>query len=310
MEITQVHTLNFTGVLSQSKRIIFSRYTNFIAFSLLFLPLSFSLIISPTLSRNLSDQPFTNDNSNNHQKLLTSYLLYTLIVHVIALCAIGTITYTTHHAFFGEPVNFLDTLKSLIFSFFLLVSTAIAAYVLIVLITICFLLFVVAVLILANTSGFVIDYNSVYILWFSAIMGAVLIAIIVYFHVNWSLAFVVVVVESKWGFSPLKRSKYLIKGMRLVSLLVMLCFGVFGAFIVGICSSCLDVFALKMIGSLVVMMILLGITAANTVLYNYCKALRGELALEVAEPEVFVHDYVNLPSDGEKVSHSVSVVVA
>ncbi|KAF5777108.1 hypothetical protein HanXRQr2_Chr12g0531791 [Helianthus annuus] len=208
MELAQVHTLNLRGVLSVSKRIILARYWHFISLSLIFfLPLSFYLIISPTLIH-LPKHPFTYDH-------LIAYLVYTLIVYVLALCAIGTITYSTHHAFFGEPVSFLDSLKSLTFSFFPLASTAVLAHVLILVTSLNFLMFVGSVLMFMNNLGIVLtDYNSVYFMWFSAIMGAILITIVIYFYVEWSLAFVVVVVESRWGFAALMRSSYLVKGMR------------------------------------------------------------------------------------------------
>ncbi|XP_076896320.1 uncharacterized protein LOC143549270 [Bidens hawaiensis] len=124
-------------------------------------------------------------------------------------------------------------------------------------------------------------------------MGLILIAIVLYLYVEWSLAFVVVVVESKWGFAALMRSSYLVKGMRSVSLLVMLYFGVCGVLIVWICSTNMHTIVITMLGSFFLMMFLLRITAANTVLYNYCKALHGELELEVGEG--FVHEYMNIP---------------
>lgn len=161
---------------------------------------------------------------------------------------------------------------------------------------------------LAHNLGLVIDYNSVSFMWFSAIMGLVLITIVLYFHVNWSLAYVVVVVESKWGFSALMRSSYLVKGMRSVSLFVMLYFGVFGGLIVWTGYLNLGRVAIMMLGSFFLMMFLLRVTAANTVLYNYCKALHGELAIEVADG--FDYEYMSLSSDGEKVPHVVAVVAA
>ncbi|KAJ0096186.1 hypothetical protein Patl1_16769 [Pistacia atlantica] len=45
--------------------------------------------------------------------------------------------------------------------------------------------------------------------------------------------------------------------------------------------------------------------AANTVLYMYCKAIHGELAMEVAKE--FSKEYVSLPFDNGKVSHLVSI---
>ncbi|KAI3696373.1 hypothetical protein L1987_79387 [Smallanthus sonchifolius] len=291
MEIAPVHTLNLRGVLTVSKRIILARRWHFFSLSIFFLPLSFHLTIIPTLP--VPDQ-----------KLLISYLLYTIIVYILALCAIGTITYSTHHAFFGQPVKFLDALKSLSFSFFPLASTAIMANVLILLISLSFLLFIGTLLMSVHTLGFVIDYNSTYFMWFLAIVGAILIAMIIYVHVEWSLAFVVVVVESKWGFAPLMRSSRLVNGMRSVSLFVMLYFGVCGALGVWVLMwyANLHTVFLTMLAMLFVMMLLLRITAANTVLYNYSKALHGELELDqVAEGFVevldrFVHDYMNFPA--------------
>ncbi|KAJ0677665.1 hypothetical protein HanOQP8_Chr12g0439241 [Helianthus annuus] len=150
-------------------------------------------------------------------------------------------------------------------------------------------MFVGSVLMFMNNLGIVLtDYNSVYFMWFSAIMGAILITIVIYFYVEWSLAFVVVVVESRWGFAALMRSSYLVKGMRSVSL--------------GTCSENFyrswafgPLVFITMLGSVFLMIFMLRITAANTVLYNYYKALHGELALEVAEG--FVQEYTNLPVD-------------
>ncbi|KAM0020058.1 hypothetical protein Hdeb2414_s0025g00662911 [Helianthus debilis subsp. tardiflorus] len=303
-EIIQVHTLNLTGVLSESKRIIKARLSHFITLSLLFLPLSLTLTISPTLHRN-----FTHNTSNHQKHVIIYHLLYTVIVYVISLCAIGTITYSTHHAFFGEPVNSLDALKSLTFSFVPLASTAIISYVLIVLITLTFLLLVGTGLMLVHNLGFVINYHSVYFMLFSAIMGVILFAVVIYFHVNWSLALMVVVVESKWGFPALMRSWYLLKGMRSVSLLVMLYFGVCVWSFVWICSADFH-WAFIFVTSYLMLFLLVRFTAANTVLYNYCKALHGELALDVAEPGGFVHGYMNLAAEDEKVPRMVSVLAA
>ncbi|KAK1419915.1 hypothetical protein QVD17_29352 [Tagetes erecta] len=307
METPPPHTLNFTGILSTSKRIILSNYIHFVTLSIFFIPLTFTLVLTPTLHHSLSD---VSGNPLNHKKLLLFYLLYTLIVNSFSLCSIATITFSTHHVFSGEPIKIIDSVKSLIFSFFPLAFTAIIAYTLTILISLFFLMLVATLLMLAHNIGFVINYNSLHFMWFSAIMSAMLIAIIVYVHVQWSLAFVVVVVESKWGFAALTRSAYLVKGMRLVSLLLMLYCGVFGACIVWICSQQVGVLVLMMLGSYFVMMILLRFVAANTVLYNYCKALHGELVIEVADDHGFDHEYMSLGVGDEKVPRVVDVVAA
>ncbi|KAD2393650.1 hypothetical protein R6Q59_012051 [Mikania micrantha] len=294
MEPTPVHTLNLKGVFSVSKKIILDRYWHFVTLSLFFLPLCFFLTILPTF---------------DYQKLQISHPIYILIVYILAVCAVGTITYSTHHAFFGSPVKISDSLMSLISSFFRLALTAIIAHVLTVLISLTFFMLVGTLFMLVNRLWFVIDYNSTYFMWCSAIACVILIAIIVHVNVEWSLAFVVVVVESRWGFSALMRSSYLVKGMRSVSLLVMLYFGFFGALLVGSCSTNQHFLLVYVLGLLFVMMCLLRIIAAYTVLYNYCKALHGELVLDVAA-EGLVHDYMSLPADDDKVPHIVSVVAA
>lgn len=51
--------------------------------------------------------------------------------------------------------------------------------------------------------------------YFRAVSAAGLFALLLYLQVMWSLAFAVVVVESKWGFGALIRSWRLVCGMRL-----------------------------------------------------------------------------------------------
>lgn len=169
------------------------------------------------------------------------------------------------------------------------------------------------ILVTLQTLGFVIDYNSVEFVLFSAIVGAVLFVIIIHFHVNWSLAFVVVVVESKWGYTPLMRSSYLVKGLKTISLSILLFYGMIGGVLVYVYSlNWLDnglsrwgVFT-TLLGSCFLMLLLLQNTSANTVLYSYCKALHGELAVDVGE---LGHEYVSLPSeDGEKAPEIITVV--
>ncbi|GKD12587.1 hypothetical protein Tco_1196994, partial [Tanacetum coccineum] len=51
------------------------------------------------------------------------------------------------------------------------------------------------------------------------------------------------------------------------------------------------------------------ITAANTLLYNYCKVLHGELVISEVVEE-FGCDYADLPTDVEKLPRDVNVFVA
>ncbi|KAI3733679.1 hypothetical protein L6452_13129 [Arctium lappa] len=315
METTPVHSLSFSGVVSESKRIVRANYSHFVALSLFFLPLAFSIVISPTLR--LSGQFFTADHLHNFppnlHKPLISHLLCILILYILAFCAIGTITYSTYHVFQGKPIKFFTSLKSLIISFFPLVSTSIVIHLLLFCISLSFLIFVGSIVMLAQNLGFVIDHNSIHFMWFSAVVGAILLAILIYFQVNWSLAFVIAVTESKWGFDPLMRSSYLTKGMRSVSLSLLLYYGVFCALMVLVYTNSALFYLrswptvfLTTLCSYFLMMYMLMSTASNTVLYMYCKALHGELAIEIAEQFA----YINLPSDDEKVPLIVTVAAA
>lgn len=326
MSTTPAHTLNLCGVLSEAKRIVNAHSRHFLALSVVFLlPLSFSLIIFPTLELSLtqsyvvSTKFFVVDPPDLRQNL-TIYLLYTLFIYIFFLGAIATITYSTYHGFYGRPVKFFPAMKSLIFSFFPLVSTTIAAQLILFLISLTFLLFFAVVIKTTENLGFAIEYNSNSFMLLCALLGTALGLFIIYFHVTWSLAYVIVVAESKWGFEPLWRSSYLVKGMRSVSLSLMLFFGILIGFWVWMNSN--DVmhfdavdgwkswpFGLQVvIGTSLLTLLLLQNTAANTVLYMYCKALHGELAIEIVEE--FAREYVSLPFDDEKVPHVVTVVSA
>ncbi|KVH97722.1 uncharacterized protein LOC112522735 [Cynara cardunculus var. scolymus] len=327
MAMTPAHTLNLCGVLSESKRIVNAHSRHFLALSLLFLlPLSCSIVIFPTacLPQTRPDVVFSaGDYTLKSPRTLIFPIVYTFVVYLLSICALATITHSTYHGFYGRPVKFLPAIKSIIFSFFPLVSTAIAAKFFIFLISLSFLMFVVVIIKLAQNLGFVIDYNSSYFFWFCAFLGVALSLIMVYFQVNWGLASVVAVTESKWGFEPLWRSSYLVNGMRSVSLSLILVFGVQIGFWVWMASNSLldfgtidewrswDFVSQTIITSgflSILTFLLLHYTAANTVLYMYCKALHGELAIEIAEE--FAREYVSLPFDDAKVPHVVTVVSA
>lgn len=166
---------------------------------------------------------------------------------------------------------------------------------------------------LGKTLGFIIDYNSLYI-----IVGAMFIVTIIFFQMSWCLASMVVVAESKWGVPALMRSWYLVKGMRWVSLSLSSYFVIGYLLLVMVSSNGVNLGVLRsstqcvvlftMLGSVCLMMVLVASTAANGVLYMYCKAFHGELALEIGER--FDQQYVNLFSDDEKVHQVVTVVAA
>lgn len=168
--------------------------------------------------------------------------------------------------------------------------------------------------------GIRIEYSSPYFVGLSAVLLLALLFVLVYLQVNWTLVSVIVVVESRWGLEPLRRSAGLIKGMKGVALSSLLFFGFFAGILVwsswmlmmGSDGTATDLwnswaFVVQIVvTSAFLTLLLLYNTAANTVLYMYCKAIHGELALDIAEE--FAREYVSLPFDDEKFPHVVSVV--
>lgn len=166
--------------------------------------------------------------------------------------------------------------------------------------------------------GLEMDYSSPYFVALSVVVAIALVLVLLYLQVNWTLAGVVSVVEPRWGFDSLSRSANLIKGMRGVALSLMVFFGAFTA-LLAFCSSVSELgldratdgwrslaFVMKIVAtSTLLMLVLLYHAAANTVLYMYCKAINGELAMEIAQE--FASEYVSLPFDDGKVPHLVSV---
>ncbi|KAL4574265.1 hypothetical protein LXL04_021093 [Taraxacum kok-saghyz] len=312
MEMKTVHTVNLRGVLSESKRILKSNYWHFFALSLFFLPLSLSLVVSPTLHPQFSGNFYTADLSHklppNYQNVIIFRLLYILTVYLLALCATGTISYSTYRVLIGKPVNYLAALKSLTLSFFPLIATTILAQILLFFISITFLLFVGVIIMLGKSLGLVFDFNWTSFMWFSIVIGVMLILILIYFQMNWCLTLMVVVAESKWGFAALSRSWYLVRGIRSVSLSLLLYYSIGYGLLAWVSSRTVydnqnSVF-FTILGSFFLMMCLLAITTANAVLYMYGKAFHGELELEIAEG----FDYINLSSDHQKVPLIVTVV--
>ncbi|CAN6550484.1 unnamed protein product [Malus baccata var. baccata] len=328
--------LTVCTVLNESKRIVNAHSCHFLALSVLFLlPLAFSSTVYPTIQNLLADRiPYNSKifleistfDPHQHQpiipaKTLLIALAFSLFAVVFSLCALGSITYSVFHGFYGRPVKLVSAVKSVVSSFFPLLGTAFISQVLILLVFVLFGLFVFLVVRGAELMGFELEYSSPYFIGFLAVVVTALFLVLLHLQVNWTLAGVVVVVESKWGFGSLTRSANLIKGMRWVALRLLIFFG----FFVGVLGFCSWVSALDLKGdtdgwkswafvvqivvtatSLVLLM--LYNAAANTVLYMYCKAVNGELAMEIAEE--FAREYVSLPFDNGKVPHLVSVAYA
>lgn len=320
-------TLNLYGVLSESKRIVNAHSRHFLALSVLFLlPVAFSLIVYPTIedalastSRLKPTQSLLRSSISPDLEIqsLIQPLIYTIFIYVSFLFAVGSVSNSIHHGFYGRPVKLASAVRSLAYSFVPLLVTTIASGIAIFLVCACFGVFVIIVMELAQFLGFEIDYNSGYAYAFFSIVSVVMTLSILNLSVNWSLSPVIAVVESKWGFEPLRRSAYLIRGMKLVSLSLMLLFKVIIGFSVwsGSSSSSFDngwesiAFIVQtVLSSTFVTMFMLYSLVTNAVLYMYCKALHGELVWEIAQE--FGREYVSLPFDDAKVPHVVYVAEA
>ncbi|KAL2519322.1 hypothetical protein Adt_15569 [Abeliophyllum distichum] len=332
---THGHSPNLCGVLSETKRIFRANSRHFLALSILFLlPLSFAYILYPSLIITTSH---TNSITSHYRQSLfifsytvpdpsyppsqKSYLLITLFYllfwFLFSIFATASITYSTFNGFYSRPVNFISSIKSILFSFFPLLVTVIASQIILILIFFIFGLFAAFVYEGIVTLGIDVDYRSNYLLGFVICTTILILVLTIYLQVEWSLAYVVVVVvESKWGFAPLKRSAYLINGMKWVALSIMLYYGMLtgslamsfstlASYLGGINSGWGFILQAVVVSVLMTISMLYYI-AAHSVLYVYCKVLHGEMVFEIADESAA--DYVSLPVDDGKGPHVLYVV--
>lgn len=326
------NSLNLSGVLSETKRIINAHSRHFLALSVLFiLPLTFSLVVFPSLSR--SSSPL----SHYHRSvsffstpvpgipavdgsLLLLAALYALFVVFLSLCATASITHSTFHGFYGRPVKFISSIKYVLISFFPLIGTLVISKFILGLIAFGFGGFTVLVYQGFALIGVEFDYHNVYFMGFSALIATLLLIVLIYLKIEWCLWSVIVVVESNWGISALKRSAYLVKGMRGVALAMILLFESLFFFLGLMCPTAVPhaggfssrdwiswafVFQAVVYSGFLTIVMLYGV-ASTAVLFMYCKALKGELAFEIAEE--FAQEYIRLPYDDGKLPHVVYVV--
>ncbi|CAI9785260.1 unnamed protein product [Fraxinus pennsylvanica] len=289
---TVCHSPNFWGILSETKRIIRANSSNYLALSILFLlPLSFAFVLYPFIFSYSAPDPTI----PSPQKSNLVIALYVFFMFLFSIFATGSITYSTVHGFYGRPVNYLSSIKSILFSFFPLLATFIAYQ--IVLFIIFYFIWLVGVVVYQYYEG----VKSNYSLAFVVCMTILILVVTFYLQVEWSLAYVVVVVESKWGFESFKKSSHLIKGMKWITISLILYY----AIVVGLLASTAyfgginggSGFIIQTLFAIFMTAQMLHCITAYTVLYMYCKVLHGEMAFEIAE-ESAAADYISLPIDG------------
>ncbi|XP_060215224.1 uncharacterized protein LOC132642020 [Lycium barbarum] len=151
---------------------------------------------------------------------------------------------------------------------------------------------------------------------FLVIVGLImLVPVLIWLQVNWSLGYVIAVVESKYGFETLRKSAYLVKGKRGVALLMMLLSWLMMGLMV-VCGSMylvmvgaakgnewrsLGVILQTMQSSVMGLLMMNQYLVGNVVLYMYCKDFNGEkMPLEIGDKFAGAGEYVSLPLDDEK----------
>ncbi|XP_031100817.1 uncharacterized protein LOC116004787 [Ipomoea triloba] len=297
-------------VFEEAKRVITAHSRHFFALCHLFLfPLCFSIIIYPSLFTAFSQLDgfhplqwllsFTADPTHLRARPILFALLFDLFALCLAACALGTIIYSTFNGHHGRPVTLSSSVKSLLGSFLPILSTLIVSQIIVCLVGIGLGVLVALLLTGLRIVGVEVNYYDNYSCnWGLVIFYVVLLVpIIVWLQINWSLACVIVVAESKWGYEPLRRSGQLVKGTRGVAASILVLYGQVFLLMV-LCTSLLGKIGanrgvlfwmgtiIVVYGSSSVTELILYSLAANVVLYIYCKALHEKGALlEIAEVE-------------------------
>ncbi|CAI8617579.1 unnamed protein product [Vicia faba] len=207
-------------VLSESKRIIYTQPRHYLTLSLIFLlPLSFfSLVYNLVLKHLQQQQPPTNPTN-----ITSLSLLFLLFSSILSHGAFISITYSVYHFYFNQPIKLKEAIKSISTSFFPLLATDIVTFVIIFFIFFLLTLLIGVVLILITYLG---DINlATHPMFIYMVLMLVLLPLVVYLLINLSLVKAIVVVESVWGFEPLRRSWKLVRGMKRLILSISFLFG-------------------------------------------------------------------------------------
>ncbi|WOK91646.1 hypothetical protein Cni_G00337 [Canna indica] len=314
------------GIASESKRVVAAHSRHFLALSVLFLlPLSSLLVAAPsflfssstTASVSSSPPSFSLLRLDLHLPGLSTpsiVALYFSAAILLFLSAAAAVSGSVHRGFYGRPVKLLASLRSLPAPLAGLVLTLAAA------------LLPLAAIFLLLASLLVLSFKALDFLHLSpsfspyiySLFAAVAVISLILLQLHWSLAGVIAILESSWGFAPLQRSAALIKMMRLASLCIHLFFEIAIGLTLWGCSlgkvgktegdwsEVVPVVARTIFALGITTVMFLYWMVTGVVLYMYCKALHGELAREIAEE--FAWEYVFLPFDERKVPHVVSVI--
>uniref|UniRef100_A0A0V0HAL7 Putative ovule protein n=1 Tax=Solanum chacoense TaxID=4108 RepID=A0A0V0HAL7_SOLCH len=196
-------------------------------------------------------------------------------------------------------------------SFFPLLSTFIVSQTIFISITLLFALILVFVVRILQSLGLIELKSDLDHVLFLVIFSLIVLApILIWLQVNWSLAYVITVVESKKGYETLRRSAKLVKGERWVALKILMYYEPVIVWMVVWCSMFLArgeqwrsftgilLYAFTSVMGYILMNQYL---VANVVLYMHCKELNDEKLMS----ETAAGEYVSLSVEEEERNHDV-----
>ncbi|KAG5603503.1 hypothetical protein H5410_024995 [Solanum commersonii] len=187
---------------------------------------------------NISSLPFNHNPVFSFPISKLLYLLvYALFLALFFFCAVATITYSSvTQVCHDRSITFISSIKSIRNSFFPLLSTFIISHTIFISISLIFALVLLLLSQILQSLGLIeLKSDSNHLLFLVTFAFIVVLPILLWLQVNWSLAYVIAVVESKSGFETLRRSSaYLVKEKRSVGFRIHLNFGLMvGGMVIG-----------------------------------------------------------------------------
>ncbi|MCE2055927.1 hypothetical protein HAX54_043751 [Datura stramonium] len=316
-------------IIGSTRSIFKSNPGHFHAISILFLlPIVFSLIVYPSFHLALfhPDYDFTifSDQPQFSVSIfeITVLIVYTLFLALFFLCGVATTTYSAVEAFHGRHIDLVSSIKSIRDSFFPLLSTLIVLQTVFISIALLFALILMFVFRILQSIGLIeLRFDSNHLLSWVFFGSIVVVPVLIWLQVNWSLAYVIAVVESERGYETLRRSANLVKGKkRWVAFGILLYYGLLTVLMVVCCAMFLvlvgaakgeqwrssGVILQTVLSSVMGYVLMNQYLVANVVLYMYCK--KGDLNGEQLSSEIAAGEYVSLPLDEEKNHVTVPVL--
>ncbi|CAK8577276.1 unnamed protein product [Lathyrus sativus] len=264
-------------VLSETKRTIDTQPRHYFNLSLIFiLPPFFVSFLVSFLVKHFQQQPQPQPESTYPALLFTLVSIFFLLISAIfTFCAFISITYSVYHSYFNQPIKLKEAIKSISTSFFPLLATDIIVFTILFFGSFLLALVIgVVTFLITYLGGVDLQAHSYLVVVLSVL---VVLPLVMYLIINLSLVKVIVVVESVWGFEPLRRSWKLVKGMKRLIMSISCLFGSLQLMLVWISGYS---WVLVLVIYPILAMLSLYSIAALTVLYIYCKEKHEKLAYE------------------------------